>query len=91
MCTHYLLDIRANHVFNILNNTLWLTLCQYQQQRVFHIKGETNVENVNEKVQNKWVVEIIPIATFVRPGKSINVKLTTAKQKDNENSSGKSS
>lgn len=73
----YLLNVRVNHILNVLDNTIWLTLCMLQN----HLLACLSYchKTLNSLTRKTFPKCYLPTATFVRPGRSISVKLTTAK------------
>jgi len=72
----YLLNVGANHILNVLDNTIWLTLCMLQNHLLACLPYCHKTLNLTRKTFPKCY---LPTATFVRPGRSMSVKLTTAK------------
>jgi len=71
-----LLNVGANHILNVLDNTIWLTLCILQNHLLACLSFCHKTLDLTRKTFTKCY---LPTATFVRPGRSMSVKLTTAK------------
>lgn len=75
----YFLDISADHVFNIFNNRLRLSFCRRQETKIYQLQNvSNNKERKNLSFLRRVQVNKLPTATFVNPGRSMRVKLTTA-------------
>jgi len=77
----YLLNVGANHILDVFHNTVRLPLyifCKKISQYLMHHK----IQELSQPViiDSKDVsISCLPTATLVSPGRSMSVKLTTAK------------
>lgn len=90
-CTHvfilyknnYLFNKGPNHIFDVLHNAIWLTICSTPGNimpllSVFIMNGAGKF-NLSLTGKQKDNPRNSPTATFVSPGRSTSVRLTTAK------------
>lgn len=82
MNEHYLLNVGANHILNVMHNTLRLPICSYAKisMSISYIitKIKFTLNSLKTVYKKDMSIDCIPTATFVSPGRSMSVKLTTA-------------